>query len=139
MKAKIIATLIYLLLIGFLAYGIYQPESGLSNIAIGFVWVTMLATTTISIFMMIMATVADSQKGSQREETINGLIKAFGLDKKSLTGKILGWCRLALILSLMAYTGWIFTTVMYFSIAMLFLFAKVCAQDSVDKYHATLR
>ncbi|MBL5825405.1 hypothetical protein [Serratia fonticola] len=141
MKAKIIAgiitSIIYLLLIVLLAYGLYSPGSNLVNIAMMMVWIMVFMGTASALTGIVLSVVADNKKGDERRKLIEKLSQVYD-GKKSKFRKAIGLIQVMSIIMLIAYVGWLFTAFSYAMVCLLMVVTRSCVEDSLGKYQASI-
>lgn len=137
MKAKIISSIIELLFVILLAYGIYAPESNLVNITMLMAWILVFLGIASAITVMVLSVVADNKKGDERKKLIEKLSQVYGA-KKSKFRKAIGLIRVMIIIVLIAYVGWLFTAFSYAMVCLLMVITRSCVEDSLGKYQASI-
>lgn len=137
MKAKIISSIIELLFVILLAYGIYAPESNLVNITMLMAWILVFLGIASAITVMVLSVVVDNKKGDERQKLIEKLSQVYGA-KKSKFRKAIGLIRVMIIIVLIAYVGWLFTAFSYAMVCLLMVVTRSCVEDSLGKYQASI-
>ncbi|WP_423731626.1 hypothetical protein [Hafnia paralvei] len=134
MKTKIISNLADIMFLCCLAYGIYQPESGFTNIAMAYAWVVILLGVAISFAAFIFSAIIETLSTEKKKTVIGQLKKAFEGNKRSFFGKAFRFARIILVIAAISYVGWVFTAVAYSLAVLALLIAKGLLKSSVENY-----
>ncbi|QDW34292.1 hypothetical protein FFE93_015310 [Yersinia sp. KBS0713] len=133
MKSKIVINLIdttFLLLL-LLGYGLWQPESGLLNIAQAYTWLLILLSLIFIAISLGIIIAIDAVTGEQKQTLVDYLGRLFKPSDKSKFKKVMGWVRFVAVISCMAYIGWIVTSIFFAASSLLFRATRHVAREAI--------
>lgn len=119
-------------LIALLAYSAWVGSSSLSGIAAASYWVVIILAIFIAalayIGVLALGEEKDPEKRKKGLDLLKDTYKRVGFFRKCIN-----WLCLAVIVGLLAYTGWVFTAVSYALIALLFRLVIALGRDKYEE------
>ncbi|MGP2410164.1 hypothetical protein V2A84_11185 [Yersinia sp. 2553 StPb PI] len=131
MKSKIVINLIDTVFLLLLGYGLWQPESGLLNIAQAYSWLLILLSLIFIAIGLGVIIAIDTVTGEQKKTLVDYLGRIFKSSDKSKVKKVIGWIRFVTVISCMAYIGWIVTSIFFAASSLLFRATKLMAREAI--------
>lgn len=119
-------------LITLLIYSLMTGNDGLASMVVGVYWIISILGLIVAVIgLFISSGIDDLPDSPSREKGLN-LLKQLG-KKNWVISRIWGWLSLAVITLALAYSGWVFTAVVY---AIVCLLCRLCVSVVRDKLKA---
>lgn len=119
-------------LIALLAYSAWVGSNSLAGIAAASYWVVIILAIFIAalayIGVVALSEEKDPEKRKKGLDLLNGTYKRVGFLRKCIN-----WLCVAVIVGLLAYTGWVFTAVSYALIALLFRLVIAIGREKYEE------
>lgn len=131
LKSKIVINLIDIVFLLLLGYGLWQPESGLLNVAQAYIWLMILLSWLSMLIVLGIIIAIYAATGEQKQPLADYLGKIFKPSDKSKFLKVIGWIRFVAVVSCMAYIGWIVTSIFFAASSLFFRATRYMAREVI--------
>jgi hypothetical protein len=136
LKSKIVINLIDTVFLLLLGYGLWQPESGLLNIAQAYIWLMMILSWLSMLIVLGVIIAIYAATGERKQTLVDFLGRTFKPSDKSKFKKVMGWIRFVAVISCMAYIGWIVTSIFFAASSLLFRATRYMAREVIKHQNA---
>jgi Na+/melibiose symporter-like transporter len=132
---KFLCHIVSLALLAALLFSVLTGNDGIMSVVASAYWVLLLLVLLVSAIIMAIVCLAeierDPAKKAKSIKSLEDISKRNGAIRRAYN-----WLCLVLVVSLLAYGGWVFTAVCYAVIALIFKLCTSIARDKVNELSA---
>ena len=114
-----------------LAYASYTGSKSLVSISVAAYWVIMFLGLFIGCLVLVLSYAKDHAKDDETKGKVVDLVGEV-TKRKSKFSRGIHWLYLALIVALLAYSGWVFTAVFYVLVSLIVKLFISIARDNIN-------
>lgn len=130
MKTFLITLLSFATLL-LMAFGVYTGSDGAVSFVVAYIWVLcLLGIPTAALIVLMAASMTATSDKAKKQKLWCQLTKV--CKKPTLIGRCWRWATFLAMCAMLAYSGWIFTTVVYVISVITMAFAAGIGRDAVS-------
>uniref|UniRef100_UPI0035C787E2 DNZ54_00345 family protein n=1 Tax=Serratia quinivorans TaxID=137545 RepID=UPI0035C787E2 len=135
MKTFLITLLSFAILL-LMAFGIHTGSDGAVSFVVAYIWVLcLLGIPTAALIVLMAASMTATSDKAKKLKLAGQLAKA--CKKATFIGRIWRWITFLVMCAMLAYSGWIFTTVVYVISVITMAIATGIGRDAVNDLNLT--
>lgn len=132
---KFLYHIVSLALLAALLFSVITGSDGIMSVVVSAYWVLLLLAIFVSVIILVITGLAGIERDPIKKTKIIKQLETIA-KKSGLITRAYNWLCLVLIVSLLAYGGWVFTAVCYAVIALIFKFCTSIARDKFNELSA---